>query len=252
MRSLRVVGIVMAVAGLGAVILGIVRIGSFATSFGSSSSCVFTCGDGIGDLPLLFGGGIILMVVGLIVASAGSAAGPVARGPILPIQPTLPGAIFPPATPVGWEQTALAGQAITAEVAPAGQKIMQALQASGLMGGTFAATQLLDPVTGQPAAASITQAGVSTEAVHQRDLRATGTLATAVVESFRELPMPSSQGQLYELHLDVRPDGRPSYKVRHYELVPARWAYRVTSGASFPAWVDPADPSRLLIEWERG
>lgn len=250
MRSLRVVGIVMAVAGLGAVILGILRIGSFATEIGSNSSCVFTCTDGIGDLPLLFGGGGILMVVGLIIASAGSAAGRVARGPNLPIQPTLPSAMFQPTTSAGWEATALAGQAIAAEVGPAVQKMMQALQASGLMGGTYAATQLLDPVTGQPAA-SIAQAGVSTEAVHQRDLRATGTLATAVVESFRELPMPSPQGQLYELHLDVRPDGRPSYRVRHYELVPARWAYRVTNGASFPAWVDPADPSRLLIEWER-
>ena len=109
---------------------------------------------------------------------------------------------------------------------------------------------MIDSVTGQPIPASSALDG-RTEAERARDLRATGTLGRVTVHGFRELPASAPGGQLYELQLEVTPEDRPAYRVRHFALVPARWRHRIATGAGFPAWVDADDPSRLLIEWER-
>jgi hypothetical protein len=248
-RSLsRVVGVVMALAGLAAVILGIVSIGRFVSDLTTSGS--FGCRgeslcDPIGDAPTLIGGGIVLMVVGLIIASLGSAMTGSRRG-----GSAVPNTLMTPAGLTDWTAGGMAGQRIATEIAPMVRQVLQSLETGGLLAGNVAATRSFESMAGQTAATAMPH-DAAAHAERDRRLRATGTLAQAVVDSFRELPLPSVDGQLYELHLDVRPENGPSYQVRHYELVPTRWAYRVTDGASFPAWVDPADPSRLLIEWER-
>jgi hypothetical protein len=235
----------MAVAGLGALVLGILSIGRLVSTVTSGS---FDCGaslcDPIADTPTLIGGGIVLIVTGVIIASIGSALSRASRQSAMVMKQLLSSSV------PGQRDASMVASAFAGDVAPMLHQMLQSLQSSGLLGANVAPVQPLDPVTGQPLTTAGSHDAIS-EIERDRQLRATGTLASAVVETFRELPMSGPDGQLYELHLDVRPEDRPSYKVRHYALVPTRWAYRVTMGASFPAWVDAADPSRLLIEWER-
>lgn len=272
-----IVGIAMVLAGLTGVIAGIAQIVRFMASIGASSfECAGSGCDFLGDAPLLIGGGIVLLVLGIFVASLASAAVAFQRGtdpsrwtklgglgqlnrfsqvnrlspPRASIPVTSTGSMIGPQGVTNWNVTTDIAQMLPHEIAPLISQMLQSLSASGHIGQGASQVQVIDSVTGRPIQATTAPDG-RTPAERDRDIRATGTLGQATVESFRELPAAAGDARLYELYLEVKPEDRAAYKVRHFELVPARWAYRVAMGASFQVWVDHDDPSRLLIEWER-
>jgi hypothetical protein len=266
-RYLAFVGIAMTVGGIGALIIGILRIAQFMASIGATSfECSGSGCDVLGDAPLLIFGGIVLLVVGIIVASLGGTAAAVgsATDPGRWQALSRIGRIAPnrlsSGRPAWGNQLAthdftawnsMAGrQAMAATVAPMVATLLQRLSASGLLEGLPAQIQMIDAATGRPMLDTAAPDG-RTDAERERDLRATGTLGNATVQRFSELPAAHGDARLYELYLSVTAEGHPPYQLRHFDLVPTRWAYRVANGATLPVWVDPGDPSRLLVDWER-
>lgn len=266
-----VVGIAMIAIGL------LAEVGSilFFSGLGLGS---FECSgpgcDFLGPWPFFMGGGIVLIVIGFFVTtiassaiavrnSAGSAArwariarmnrfGPYAGRGTSGL-PTV-SALTDDQRGTSWNVTTSANSIdpmVPAEFAPMVEGILSGLRASGLIPPDSGHVRVIDSTTGLPIPA-YRPADTRTEAERARDLRATGTLGRVTVHGFRELPAAAQGGQLFELQLEVTPDGKPPYRLRHFALVPARWRHLLVTGAGFPVWIDADDPSRLLIEWEQG
>jgi hypothetical protein len=53
------------------------------------------------------------------------------------------------------------------------------------------------------------------------------------------------------MDLDVTVAGRPPYRVHHKDWVPLMMLGTITGGLGLPVRVDPQDPSKILIEWNR-
>ena len=70
------------------------------------------------------------------------------------------------------------------------RQVLQSLEASGLLAGNAAASQLFGSMASQAVSTTSPQ-DAAAHAERDRQLRATGTLAHVQVDSFRELPMPS-------------------------------------------------------------
>ncbi|MEX2458554.1 MAG: hypothetical protein WD770_06170 [Actinomycetota bacterium] len=57
---------------------------------------------------------------------------------------------------------------------------------------------------------------------------------------------------LMNLELEITIPGKTPYRVHHKTWVPLVMMGTMTMGVTLPVIVDPADPSKILIEWEQG
>jgi hypothetical protein len=87
---------------------------------------------------------------------------------------------------------------------------------------------------------------------HKRAVLRSGTDATAVVTFLADGRRANEYRQLVYLELDVQlPDGRSPYQVRTGEYLNAASAGSVSPGRELRVKVDPADPQRVAVDWER-
>ena len=83
-------------------------------------------------------------------------------------------------------------------------------------------------------------------------LKTVGLQGTARVAGFTQTGMTMNDNPMIEMDLDVTIPGRQTYRVNHKEWVPLSLLGALGMGASFPVRVDPADPTKVLIEWDQG
>jgi hypothetical protein len=83
-------------------------------------------------------------------------------------------------------------------------------------------------------------------------LKVMGKEGTARVAGMTQTGTTLNDNPLVELDLEVTIPGRPPYRVTHREWVPLVMLGTLTMGAALHVRVDPADPSKLMIEWDKG
>ena len=80
-------------------------------------------------------------------------------------------------------------------------------------------------------------------------LRADGLEGTATVLGAGPADLEHRGNPMLWLDLVVHVEGRPDYRTRIREFVPADQVARVLSGEPFPVRLDPERPSRVVIVW---
>ena len=60
----------------------------------------------------------------------------------------------------------------------------------------------------------------------------------------------NEQPQL-ELNMMVNVPGRPPYAASHKSFVPLMLMSRVTSGVPLAVMVDPVDPQKVVVDWQK-
>ncbi|GAT67404.1 lipoprotein [Planomonospora sphaerica] len=83
------------------------------------------------------------------------------------------------------------------------------------------------------------------------DLLAAGVPATAVVLSMRDTGMTLNDQPMVGFELEVRPTGAAPYRVAHRETLPRLLVGAVLPGSVLSVRIDPADPRRLAVDWNR-
>jgi hypothetical protein len=87
---------------------------------------------------------------------------------------------------------------------------------------------------------------------NEDDLRERGTPATAVVKSAKRLGMELGDRTLVELILEVHLPDQDPYTVKDLSMPPNSQLITIGAGLAVPVLVDPKDPVRLMIDWDRG
>jgi hypothetical protein len=80
---------------------------------------------------------------------------------------------------------------------------------------------------------------------------APGVDGTAVVTGSRPTGQQSNLNPVYELDMDVNVAGMSPYAVTHTTEVSTLRVAQVTVGRQLPVRVNPADPSQMLVQWEK-
>ncbi len=83
-------------------------------------------------------------------------------------------------------------------------------------------------------------------------LKVMGKEGTARVAGMTQTGTTLNDNPLVELDLEVTIPGRPPYRVTHKEWVPLVMLGTLTMGGALHVRVDPTDPSKLMIEWDKG
>lgn len=83
-------------------------------------------------------------------------------------------------------------------------------------------------------------------------LRTTGVPGTATIVGLTQTGTWVNNNPLVGLDLAISVQGNPPYAVSVREVVPQILIGRLTNGQPLPVKVDPNEPTRVLIEWERG
>jgi hypothetical protein len=86
---------------------------------------------------------------------------------------------------------------------------------------------------------------------HHRGVLRTGVDGTAVVLFLADAGAGEEHRHLVYLELRVAVDGVPPYDVRSGEYLTAASTGSVAPGRELVVKVDPADPSRVAVDWER-
>ncbi|MBM3695506.1 MAG: hypothetical protein FJW79_06200 [Actinobacteria bacterium] len=76
-----------------------------------------------------------------------------------------------------------------------------------------------------------------------------GIPARAVVQSIGETGMTINEAPVFSFDLEVHREGQPPYPVKVKQLVPRMLVGAVLPGYEVTVQVDPADPSRVGIDW---
>jgi hypothetical protein len=79
----------------------------------------------------------------------------------------------------------------------------------------------------------------------------TGLAGTAQVTGVSQTGMYLNEQPQLELNLLVNVPGRPPYAASHKSFVPLMLMSRVTSGVPLAVMVDPVDPQKLVVDWQR-
>jgi hypothetical protein len=79
----------------------------------------------------------------------------------------------------------------------------------------------------------------------------TGLSGSATITGLTQTGVQLNDNPQVDMELLVQLPGRPPYAARRKEFVPLIFLGRLTSGAPLPIKADPADPSRVIIDWER-
>ena len=79
----------------------------------------------------------------------------------------------------------------------------------------------------------------------------TGLAGTAQVTGVSQTGMYLNEQPQLELNLLVSVPGRPPYAASHKSFVPLMLMSRVTSGVPLAVMVDPVDPQKLVVDWQR-
>jgi len=81
-------------------------------------------------------------------------------------------------------------------------------------------------------------------------LLASGLAGQAAITGLTQTGMYLNENPQVAMDLLVELPGRPAYAARRKEFVPLILLGRLSSGAPLPVRVDPADPQRLVIDWQ--
>jgi hypothetical protein len=87
-------------------------------------------------------------------------------------------------------------------------------------------------------------------AVAVDQLLATGLSGQAQVTGLTQTGMFLNENPQVAMNLMITIPGRPPYAATRKEFVPLILLGRLTSGAPLPVKVDPADPQRVVIDWQ--
>jgi hypothetical protein len=99
---------------------------------------------------------------------------------------------------------------------------------------------------------AMTQAqGLIAEQQASQQLLATGVMATATLNQYRDTMSTMGDNPLVEMTLTVHVEGREPQEVTHTEMVPRLLIGRLAPGASLPVRVDATDPSKIAVDWYR-
>lgn len=154
-------------------------------------------------------------------------------------------------TPMTWSsrpRIALIATAI-GELVLAGVFVLIGLSVPAARGGMFVTAAILGLVgVGLLAWGMKMQRGYR----EAQRLKVLGKQGTARVAGMTQTGTSMNDNPLVELDLEVTVEGRPPYRVSHREWVPLVMLGTLTMGGTLPVRVDPADPSKLMIEWEKG
>ncbi|GAA5081048.1 hypothetical protein HNP84_001937 [Thermocatellispora tengchongensis] len=83
------------------------------------------------------------------------------------------------------------------------------------------------------------------------DLLTGGVPASAVILAMRDTGVTINDQPMVVFDLEVRREGADAYRVSHREPLPRLLVGAVLPGAHLPVRLDPADPARLTIDWQR-
>lgn len=86
---------------------------------------------------------------------------------------------------------------------------------------------------------------------HQRAVLRSGVAATAVVRFLADGHRATEYRQLVYLELEVHREGAEPYLVQTGEFVTAASAGSLSPGRELQVRVDPHDPKRVAVDWER-
>jgi len=107
-----------------------------------------------------------------------------------------------------------------------------------------------------PASGSIADLGASAgfsaaaSAVSPGPAAGTGEAGRVTLDTIRDTGIDIGGARLYTFEMTVAITGRSGFQVKHAALVPQAQVPRLVQGASFPARIDPAQPSNLTVEWD--
>jgi hypothetical protein len=79
---------------------------------------------------------------------------------------------------------------------------------------------------------------------------ATGIPGRATVVGLTQTGMFLNENPQVEMDLRVEVSGRPAFQAQRKEFVPLILLNRLSVGAQLPVKVDPADPSKVVIDWD--
>jgi hypothetical protein len=82
-------------------------------------------------------------------------------------------------------------------------------------------------------------------------LRTSGVPGTATVVAVHDTGVVVSGAPIVTIDLEVTVEGRPPYRPSHPTPFPPTGATSPVPGATLPVRVDPNDPNRILVEWDR-
>ena len=114
---------------------------------------------------------------------------------------------------------------------------------------------IADQLDDQPFGFTTTSVTVSPPVVidvrAQQPMEAGAMLAgRATIDAVRDLNVTYAEQKLYELDLEVQPDGRPTYALTHRVLVPEASVGRTSRrSTSLPIRVSEHEPSQLVVDW---
>jgi hypothetical protein len=80
-------------------------------------------------------------------------------------------------------------------------------------------------------------------------LMATGLPGKATLTQYRDTGMTINDNPQVEMDLTVTIEGREPVQVSHSEMVPRLMISRLAPGATYAVKVDPADTTKLVIDW---
>jgi hypothetical protein len=97
-----------------------------------------------------------------------------------------------------------------------------------------------------------TSAGLSPAAgaVSPGPAEGTGEAGRVTLDTIHDTGIDIGGARLYTFDLTVSITGRSGFQVKHAALVPQAQVRRLVQGASFPARIDPAQPSAVTVEWD--
>jgi hypothetical protein len=93
---------------------------------------------------------------------------------------------------------------------------------------------------------------VARRAADRDRLHEDGVDATARILGLTQTGTWVNNNPFVRLDLEITVPGHRPYEVRHGEVVPQVLIGRLTDGSPLHLKVDPQQPSRYVIEWERG